>query len=86
MSDISAVKAAVRLAINRAVANGEIAPEEALSVLMTVAATYVAQVDDPKIRRIWVETVVENFGDMVELARGGNVMTGDMQSTGATRQ
>lgn len=69
------VKRAVRRALNEAVANQLIDPEEALSILMVVATTYVAQVKDDEVRAEYIAIITETFGPMVEVARGADIDT-----------
>lgn len=67
---IETLKADVRLVVNNAVADGDVHPEDALAALMSVVATYVAQVDDAALRATYIATVAEMFGTMVSLTRG----------------
>lgn len=69
------VKRAVRRALNEAVTNRVIDPEEALSILMVVATTYVAQVEDDAVRAEYIAIITESFGPMVEVARGADMDT-----------
>lgn len=64
---VKAVKAAIRLAINRGVANGDIQPEEALAAIMSVVVTMIAQVRDPAQRAEFVVTLVQALPQMVEV-------------------
>jgi hypothetical protein len=81
------IKGAVRRLINEAVATGSIEPHEALAILMTVAAGYVAQVRDDGDRTTYVSHVTEHFGPIVEFLRTGDERTIAMaEAIGGTRQ
>lgn len=59
----------MRGVINASVVDG-INGDEALGALMSVLATMVAQVRDPLVRQLFIDTVVETFPAAVAYAAG----------------
>lgn len=71
MSDAGRSEAtrAVRRTLNEAVANGKIDGNEAIAILMFLATTMVAAVDDAEKRDRCIKAAVEYFPEAVEIAR-----------------
>jgi hypothetical protein len=83
---VNNIKRRFRFIINDAVAAGEIAPDEALAILMTIAVGYVAQIDDDAARLAHVKMIEEHFGTFVENWRSPERMLATIGAATETRQ
>lgn len=81
------IKRSIRRALNEAVTAGEIAPDQALAILMTIAVGYVAQIDDDASRFAHVKMIEDQFGAFVEHWRtGGDAVLAMAEAVTETRQ
>jgi hypothetical protein len=84
---VNDIKRRIRFIINVAVSANKITPEEALAILMTIIAAYVAQIDDDADRLAHVKMIEEHFGQFVEHWRiGDDSLLAMAEATAETRQ